>query len=129
MASRSIPGLLDADGKILDDIIVYRRAWDRYMVVVNAANFDKDWAWLNAVNRNEVVIDRDRPWVEVLHPVSLEQSQGCRQRLGAANGHCFARPCLARDPAGLRGRSERFARNWPAWSARGLSRASWATSR
>jgi aminomethyltransferase len=30
----------------VDDIIVYRRAADRYLVVVNAANIDRDWAWL-----------------------------------------------------------------------------------
>lgn len=64
-------GLLDADGHILDDILVYRRAADRYLVVVNAANYDKDWAWLNAVNWSEAVIDRDRPWVGVTHPATL----------------------------------------------------------
>ena len=81
-------GLLDADGKILDDVIVYRRAWDRYMVVVNAVNFDKDWAWLNAVNQNEAVLDRDRPWVEVLHPVMLRSLKdaggGSEQRMDVA---------------------------------------------
>ncbi|HKZ33280.1 MAG TPA: glycine cleavage system aminomethyltransferase GcvT [Vicinamibacteria bacterium] len=32
----------------VDDIIVYRRGDERYMVVVNAANIAKDWAWLQA---------------------------------------------------------------------------------
>ncbi|MFH1929321.1 MAG: glycine cleavage system aminomethyltransferase GcvT, partial [Chloroflexota bacterium] len=64
-------GLLDTEGHILDDIWIYRRAWDSFFVVVNASNFDKDYAWLNAVNRNEVIIDRDRPWVGVLHPATL----------------------------------------------------------
>ncbi|MBN1579764.1 MAG: glycine cleavage system aminomethyltransferase GcvT, partial [Anaerolineae bacterium] len=63
--------MLDVEGGVLDDIMVYRRAWDRYFVVVNAANFDKDWAWLNAVNNNEVVVDKHRPWVRVLHPAVL----------------------------------------------------------
>jgi glycine hydroxymethyltransferase len=67
--------LLDAEGSILDDIMVYRRAWDRFFVVVNAANFDKDWAWLNAVNNNEVVLDKDRPWVSVPHPAVLRHLQ------------------------------------------------------
>jgi aminomethyltransferase len=33
------------DGGIIDDLIVYRFA-DRYMLVVNASNHDKDWAWV-----------------------------------------------------------------------------------
>ncbi|MDH5588613.1 MAG: glycine cleavage system aminomethyltransferase GcvT [Gemmatimonadota bacterium] len=33
------------DGGIVDDLIVYRFA-DRYMLVVNAANLDKDWEWI-----------------------------------------------------------------------------------
>jgi glycine hydroxymethyltransferase len=81
-------GLLDADGKILDDIMVYRRAWDRYLVVVNAVNSEKDWAWLNAVNDNEVVIDRQRPWVGVLHPATLrnlkDSDSGPDQRIDIA---------------------------------------------
>ena len=32
-------------GCVIDDLIVYRFA-DRYMLVVNAANLGKDWAWL-----------------------------------------------------------------------------------
>ena len=32
----------------VDDIIVYRRGAERYLVVVNAANIAKDWAWLQA---------------------------------------------------------------------------------
>ena len=31
-----------------DDVIVYRRAADRYMLVVNAGNVEKDFAWLRA---------------------------------------------------------------------------------
>jgi len=81
-------GLLDADGHILDDVIVYRRAWDRYLVVVNAANFDKDWAWLNAVNRDEVLLDVERPWVRTLCPAVLsdlkDPSSGDRQLVDIA---------------------------------------------
>jgi len=32
----------------VDDIIVYQRGNERYMLVVNAANIAKDWAWLQA---------------------------------------------------------------------------------
>ncbi|HLU67097.1 MAG TPA: glycine cleavage system aminomethyltransferase GcvT [Kofleriaceae bacterium] len=34
------------DGGIVDDCIVYRRAADDYMIVVNASNTDKDLAWI-----------------------------------------------------------------------------------
>jgi aminomethyltransferase len=33
-------------GAPVDDVIVYRRAADRFLLVVNAANREKDWAWL-----------------------------------------------------------------------------------
>ncbi len=63
--------LLDPDGHVLDDIIIYCLGRERYMVVVNAANADKDWAWLNAVNEGRVLIDRSRPYVRVEAPAIL----------------------------------------------------------
>ena len=63
--------LLDHEGRVLDDLFVYRRRKDLYLLVVNAANTDKDWAWLNAVNRGEVLIDRERPDLHVLRPATL----------------------------------------------------------
>lgn len=56
--------LLNIDGIPHDDIFVYRLAYDLFMVVVNASNNDKDWAWLNAVHAGAVVIDPNRPWVK-----------------------------------------------------------------
>lgn len=35
------------DGGILDDLLVYRMAEDRYMIIVNAANRDKDREWMS----------------------------------------------------------------------------------
>ncbi len=55
--------LLGVDGVPIDDIFVYRLAWDNFMVVVNAANNDKDWAWVNGLLRGEYMADADRPWV------------------------------------------------------------------
>ncbi len=37
-------------GGIVDDLIVYQLAEEQYFLVVNAANIDKDWAWINALN-------------------------------------------------------------------------------
>ncbi|MFN2303508.1 MAG: aminomethyltransferase family protein, partial [Anaerolineales bacterium] len=53
---------LDADANVIDDLLVYRRGEEVFMLVVNAANEAKDWAWLNAVLGGRVCIDRDRPW-------------------------------------------------------------------
>jgi glycine hydroxymethyltransferase len=67
-ASRLHPGetqyayLLSPDGRVIDDVMAYALAPERYMVVVNAANAAKDWAWLQAVNERRVRIDDERPW-------------------------------------------------------------------
>jgi aminomethyltransferase len=38
--------LCDTDGHVLDDIIVYRLAGTRYLMIVNASNTDGDLAWI-----------------------------------------------------------------------------------
>jgi glycine hydroxymethyltransferase len=53
---------LGPDGDVLDDTMIYRLEAERYLIVVNASNDDKDWTWINAVARGEVLIDRARPW-------------------------------------------------------------------
>ena len=63
--------LLFPDGSVVDDLMVYRRGPDQYMMVVNASNNDKDWAWLNAVNNGQVLIDEQRPYAHIQHPVTL----------------------------------------------------------
>jgi glycine hydroxymethyltransferase len=56
---------LDPDANVMDDLLVYRRGAQKYLVVVNASNDDKDWAWLNAVKDGRVRIDNQRPWTRV----------------------------------------------------------------
>jgi glycine hydroxymethyltransferase len=58
--------LLDHDGHVLDDVWIYRLEENRYWMVVNAVNNDKDWAWVNAVREGPVMIDRGRPWSRAL---------------------------------------------------------------
>jgi glycine hydroxymethyltransferase len=53
--------LLDPDGKVIDDLMVYRRNRETYLIVVNASNDEKDWAWVNAVRDGKVCIDREHP--------------------------------------------------------------------
>lgn len=42
--------ILNEDGGIVDDIIVYHYEPEKYMLVVNASNVDKDWNWIVAHN-------------------------------------------------------------------------------
>ena len=53
--------ILDAAGNVLDDIIVYRRQKDKFMMVVNAANEPKIKAYLEGLINDRVVIDADKP--------------------------------------------------------------------
>ncbi|MCZ2127732.1 MAG: glycine cleavage system aminomethyltransferase GcvT [Anaerolineales bacterium] len=53
---------LTPDADVLDDLLVYKRGANNYLVVVNAANDDKDRAWLEAVRDGKVRVDNARPW-------------------------------------------------------------------
>ena len=37
-------------GGIVDDLIIYKYSTTKYLLVVNAGNIDKDWAWVNEHN-------------------------------------------------------------------------------
>jgi aminomethyltransferase len=39
------------DGGIVDDLLVYRIAEDKFMLVVNASNIEKDFSWMNENNK------------------------------------------------------------------------------
>jgi aminomethyltransferase len=43
-------------GGIVDDLLVYRINDETYLLVVNAANIDKDWAWVNKQNKMGAVL-------------------------------------------------------------------------
>jgi glycine hydroxymethyltransferase len=53
---------LDPDARVIDDLLVYRRESEKYLIVVNASNDAKDWAYLNAVRDGTVLVDNKRPW-------------------------------------------------------------------
>ncbi len=55
---------LDPHANVIDDLLVYRRREEMYLVVVNASNDDKDWAWLQSVIEGQVMVDQNRPWVK-----------------------------------------------------------------
>ena len=54
---------LTPDADVLDDTLVYRRDWNKFLVVVNASNDDKNRAWFEAVRDGKVLIDNNKPWV------------------------------------------------------------------
>ena len=58
--------LLTPDADVVDDTLIYRRAADKFLVVVNASNDDKDRAWLEAVRDGKVRIDNLRPGARTL---------------------------------------------------------------
>jgi glycine hydroxymethyltransferase len=53
---------LTPDADVIDDTLVYRRGAEKFLVVVNASNDDKDRTWLESVRDGKVKIDNVRPW-------------------------------------------------------------------
>ena len=57
-ASKLFPGKVqyscfpNRQNGIVDDLLVYRLAEEKFMLVVNASNMGKDWAWLQEINQN-----------------------------------------------------------------------------
>lgn len=44
-------------GGIVDDLIIYKISDDEWMLVVNAANIEKDWNWINQQNKWNVQLE------------------------------------------------------------------------
>lgn len=44
--------LMNNEGGVVDDLLVYCLSLEEYLVVVNASNIDKDWNWFNANKGN-----------------------------------------------------------------------------
>lgn len=53
---------LTPDADVIDDLLVYFHEPQKYLLVVNAANDEKDWHWLNQVKSGKVKIDNLRAW-------------------------------------------------------------------
>jgi glycine hydroxymethyltransferase len=63
--------LLLPDGSVVDDLLIYRRGPNQFMLVVNAANNDKDFSWLTAVNEAKARIDLLRTGARIGHQAEL----------------------------------------------------------
>ena len=57
--------LLGVDGVPIDDIFIYRLEPEYFLMVVNAANNDKDWAWLTGLKEGRWSADACRPGVKM----------------------------------------------------------------
>jgi glycine hydroxymethyltransferase len=72
--------LLDPHARVIDDCLVYRRADEKYLVVVNASNDDKDWAWLNGVREGKFLVDLEIPATQAFgHSVILRNLRDPRE--------------------------------------------------
>ncbi|MDR0840171.1 MAG: glycine cleavage system aminomethyltransferase GcvT [Christensenellaceae bacterium] len=55
-----------ADGGVVDDILVYKHSDDHYMIVVNAGNADKDYAWFEEHVFGDVQLENQSPaWAQL----------------------------------------------------------------
>lgn len=45
------------DGGIVDDLIIYKLEEEKYLLVVNASNIEKDWNWISAHNTQQVTME------------------------------------------------------------------------
>ncbi|WP_422091157.1 glycine cleavage system aminomethyltransferase GcvT [Tenacibaculum ovolyticum] len=83
-ASKLTPGkaqyscMPNADGGIVDDLIIYMIAENEYMLVVNASNIEKDWNWISKHNDLKVEMeDRSDDWslLAIQGPKAVEAMQ------------------------------------------------------
>ncbi len=49
-------------GGIVDDLIIYKYSTTKYLMVVNAGNIDKDWAWVNKIKDE---LSSSRSWGDI----------------------------------------------------------------
>lgn len=49
--------LPNEDGGVVDDLLVYRFSEEKYLLVVNASNIEKDWNWISAYNTQSAAMD------------------------------------------------------------------------
>jgi len=58
--------LPNGEGGIVDDVLLYKYTDEKYMMVVNASNIEKDWKWLNQQNGNGVILENSSDEISLL---------------------------------------------------------------
>ena len=92
-------------GGIVDDILIYRRADNDYMLVVNAANIEKDLAWVEAhndeaaevrdVSEDTTLIALQGPAaIEILRPLACYGTRSVPATFGFASGEIAGIPTV-----------------------------------
>ena len=73
------------DGGVVDDLLVYKVADDRFFLVINASNIDKDWAWIQQqADGFEVTLEHQSDQYGELAIQGPEAEQVMEQTLGIA---------------------------------------------
>jgi aminomethyltransferase len=73
------------DGGVVDDLLVYKVANDRFFLVINASNIDKDWAWIQQqADGFEVTLEHQSDQYGELAIQGPEAEQVMEQILGIA---------------------------------------------
>ena len=62
-------------GGIVDDLLVYRFNAEKYMLVVNASNIEKDWNWIQQFNINNVNVSNQSDYYSLLAVQGPKASQ------------------------------------------------------
>lgn len=66
------------DGGIVDDLIIYKMEEEKYLLVVNASNIDKDWDWISSHNDLGVTMENlsdDYSLLAIQGPKAVEAMQ------------------------------------------------------
>lgn len=69
------------EGGVIDDILVYCLASDSYMIVVNASNIDKDWAWFQEHQKGFDVVLENRSEDTGIISLQGPQAEGILRKL------------------------------------------------
>ena len=74
----------NSNGGIVDDLIIYRFSEDKWMMVVNAANMEKDWKWVQQHNHFDVELDNVSENMALL-ALQGPKANACLQALTSVN--------------------------------------------
>tara|TARA_B100001287_G_scaffold150032_1_gene126299 strand:+ start:9714 stop:10796 length:1083 start_codon:yes stop_codon:yes gene_type:complete len=100
-ASKLFPGraqysyLPNENGGVIDDLIIYMLSEEKYLLVVNASNIEKDWNWINKQNEvgaNLKNISDQMSLLAVQGPRAMEMLQKItKQNLAEINFYHFSK--------------------------------------
>ncbi len=92
--------LPNESGGIIDDLIIYQLEAEKYLLVVNASNIEKDWQWINKYNqdfRSDISNISDKTALLAIQgPKALKAMQSlCDFDLKTLNNYCHTSTTFA----------------------------------